>query len=209
MEYGELNFLTEFILVGVVVVVATALLIRAAVFFRLERSGIVPSYPNSWNLTQCRALERIRLLIGLLLVPLWVVFLFVIPPMATNWSFGILEAISLISMLSVSYAWALLLAARDWKWLDAFPHSFLLTITFLAFWWGTAFTTIGVIFAEASAPRSFQVFGVYAEREMPRLIRTTGLAAFFPDGRNYPMQQRDPDSDTSLGYTRVRLTHQA
>jgi hypothetical protein len=174
MHYRDLDFLTQLILIGVVVVVWAALLIRAVIFFRLERAGIPPSYPDSWNVAQCRTLERFRLLIGLALVPLWAVYLFVVPSMPTNWPFGYLEAISLISMLSVSYAWALLLAARDWKGLDAFPRSFLLIITFLLLWWGTAFTAIGWMFAEASAPKPFRVFGVYAEREMPRLIRTTG-----------------------------------
>ena len=174
MHYRELDFLTQFILIGVVVVVWAALLIRAVIFFRLESAGIPPLYPDSWNVAQCRTLESFRLLIGLALIPFWTVYLFVVPSMATNWPFGFLEAISLISMLSVSYAWALLLAARNWKGLDAFPRSFMLIITFLMLWWGTAFSAIGWMLAEASAPQPYRVFGVYAEREMPRLIRTAG-----------------------------------
>ena len=92
--------------------------------------------------------------------------------MPTNWPFGYLAAVTLISMLSVSYAWAVLLAARNWKGLDAFPRSFLLIITFLLLWWGTAFSAIGWMLAEASAPQPFRIFtGVYAEREMPRLVQ--------------------------------------
>jgi hypothetical protein len=172
MLYRELDFLTQLILIGVVVVIWAALLIRAVIFVRLESAGVGPLYPDSWNVAQCRALEGFRLLIGLALIPLWAVYLFVVPS-PTNWPFGFLEAISLISMLSVSYAWALLLAARDWKGLEAFPRSFLLIITFLMLWWGTAFTAIGWIFAEASAPQPFHIFGVYAEREKQPLIRTT------------------------------------
>ena len=79
-------------------------------------------------------------------------------------------------MLSVSYAWTVQLATRNWKRLDAFPRSLLLTITFLVLWWGTAFTAIGWMFAEASAPPTFRIFppGVYAEQEMQRLTRTSG-----------------------------------
>ena len=162
MHYRDIDFLTQVILIGVVVVVWAALLIRAAIFFRLESAGVPPLYPDSWNVAQCRALERFRLLIGLALVPLWAVYLFVVPSMPTNWPFGFLEAISLISMLSVSYAWSLLLAARNWKGLEAFPRSFLLIIAFLVLWWGTAFSAIGWLLAEASAPQPFRVFGVYA-----------------------------------------------
>ncbi len=173
MHYRNLDFLTQLILIGVVVVVWAALLIRAAIFFRLESAGIPPLYPDSWNAAQCRALERFRLVIGLALIPLWAVALFVVPSMPTNWPFGYLEATLLILMLSVSYAWSLLLAARDWKGLDAFPRSFFLLGVFLVLWWGIAFTAIGWMLAEASAPHRFRIFsGVYAEREMPRPIQT-------------------------------------
>jgi hypothetical protein len=101
------------------------------------------------------------------------VYLFIVPSTPTNWSFGYFEVIALISMLSISYAWTVLLAARNWKRLDAFPQSFLLIITFLVLWWGTAFSAIGWMLAEASAPPPIRIFsGVYAEREMPRLIET-------------------------------------
>src|SRR5260370_9562909 len=61
-------------------------------------------------------------------------------------------SVSLISMLSVSYAWPLLLAARDWKAFDAFPRSFLLIVTFLVLWWGTAFSAIASLLARATRP---------------------------------------------------------
>jgi hypothetical protein len=181
MGHTDLNFPTQLILIGVVLVVWAAFLMKSVIFFRLESAGIRPSYPGSWNVGQCRTLERFRLLIGLALVPLWAIYLFVVPSMPTNWPFGFLEAISLISMLSVSYAWALLLAARDWKRLDAFPRSFLMIIAFLVIWWGFAFTAIAWMFAEASAPQPFLLYSTsaYAEREMPRLIQTAGY--FFPN----------------------------
>src|SRR2546421_12734720 len=113
MRYIDLNFPTQLILIGVVVVVWAAFLIRSVIFFRLESAGIRPSYPDSWNVAQRRTLERFRLLIGLALVPLWVIYLFVVPAMPKTWPFGFLEAVSLISMLSVNYCCALLFSARD------------------------------------------------------------------------------------------------
>src|SRR5258705_12388117 len=77
-------------------------------------------------------------------------------------------SVSLISMLSVSYAWTLLLSARDWKAFNAFPRSFLLIVTFLVLWWGTAFSAIGWMLAGAGGtqPPSLSS-GVYAAVAAP------------------------------------------
>ena len=177
MHYSDLELSTQLGLVSLVVVLWVGLVMKAKAFSRRESAGIRPLYPESWNAAQCRTLERFRLLIGLALIPLWAVYLFIVPPTPANWSFAFLEVISLISMLSISYAWTVLLAVRSWKRLDALPQSFLLTIVFLVLWWGTAFSAIGWMLAEASTPRPVHVFsGVYAEREMPRLIQTSSIA---------------------------------
>src|SRR5437762_6850308 len=101
MRYSDLNLVTQLSLISLVVVVWAGFLVRTILFFRLESAGIRPLYPDSWNVAQCRALERFRLLIGLALVPLWAVYLFIVPSMPTSWPFGYLEVISLISMLSI------------------------------------------------------------------------------------------------------------
>jgi len=175
MHYSDLDLSAQLGLLMLVVVLSTGFLMRTLVFFRLEIAGRRPLYPDSWNVAQCRALERFRLLIGLGLIPLWGVYLLIAPSMSANWSFGYLgEVISLIAMLSVSYAWAVLLAARNWKRFDALPRSFLLIIAFLVLWWGTAFSAIGWMLAEASTPPRVHMFsGVYAQHDMPRLIQTT------------------------------------
>jgi hypothetical protein len=170
MHYSDLDLSTQLGLIGLVFVLWAGLLMRAVIYLRHESAGIRPLYPDSWNLAQCRILERFRLMIGLGLLPLWAVYLFIVPSASTKWSFGYLQVISLIAMLSVTYAWAVLLAARNWKRLDAFPRSFLLITGFLLLWWGTAFSAIGWMLAEASTPPTVHMFsGVYAAREMPRL----------------------------------------
>ena len=182
MHYSDLLDLPhQLSLIILIVVLSAGFLMRAGVFFRLESAGLRPLYPDSWNVAQCRTLERFRRLIGLSLIPLWAVYLFIILSKPTNWSFGYLQVISLISMLAISYAWAVLLAIRNLKGLDAVPRSFLLLIGFLMLWWGTAFSAIGWMLAEASITPPIRVFStsVYAEREMQRLIRTTGY--LYPD----------------------------
>jgi hypothetical protein len=196
MHYSDLDLSTQLGLRMLVVVLSAGLLMRAVMFFRFESAGLRPLYPDSWNVAQCRTLERFRLLIGLGLVPLWAVYLFIVPSMPTKWSFGYLHVISLIAMLSVSYAWAVLLAARNWKRLDAFPRSFLLIITFLVLWWGTAFSAIGWMLAEASTPPKVHMFsGVYAAREMPGL---TGQQNIF-----YPIHQSQNVQNGQAEYDRL------
>jgi hypothetical protein len=80
---------------------------------------------------------------------------------------------SLISMLSASYAWAVLLAARNWTRFDAVPRSFLVITTFLVLWWGTAFSAIGWVLTEASAQQPFRAvpLGVYAVKPIPDLAK--------------------------------------
>jgi hypothetical protein len=146
----DLSSQTELLLIGVLAVVWMAFFTRTVVFFRREKAGVHPLYPDSWNVGQRIILEKFRLLVGLGLLSLWAVF-FAIRPASSNSSFGYLEILSLIAMLSISYAWVLLLAPRDLKWLETFPQSFALVIAFLVVWWGTAFTAMGWMFAEAAA----------------------------------------------------------
>ena len=173
MHYSDiLDVPNQLSLIILIVVLSAGFLMRAGVFFRLQSAGLRPLYPDSWNVTQCRTLERFRRLIGLSLIPLWAVYLFIILSKPTNWSYGYLQVISLISMLAISYAWAVLLALRNLKGLDALPQSFLLIIAFLVLWWGTAFSAIGWMLTEASTPPRIHVFsGVYAEQEMPRPVQ--------------------------------------
>src|SRR6266516_3349945 len=47
-------------------------------------------------------------------------------------------------------------------------------IALLVLWWATAFSAIGWMLAEASTPPKVHMFsGIYAERDIPRFIRTT------------------------------------
>ncbi|MBR0939100.1 hypothetical protein [Bradyrhizobium jicamae] len=166
MHYSEFNMPTQFGLIGLIVVVGAGLLTRTAFFFRHERTGVRPLYPSNWNATQCRTLERFRLLIGLGLATLWATYLFVVSSMPPNRQYEYLAAILLIMMLSVSYAWAVLLSARDWSRLNAIPHSFTLLIALLVVWWGTAFSAIGWTLTEASTAQELPGIsdGVYADR---------------------------------------------
>ena len=105
MDYSDSELQGQIVLASLVVLIGAAFLLRAVIFLRHESTGIRPLYPDSWTDDQRRTLEQIRLVIGLLLVPLWAAYLSVTPLTPRNWRF---ELVLLMLMLLVSYAWTLL-----------------------------------------------------------------------------------------------------
>jgi len=140
----------QLLLLCILCVIWFALFCRVIAFIRLERSGAAPPYPQSWSETQRRTLERLRSCVGLGVVWLWTIFSVVKPSLPTNWPFGYLEGLSLIALMTISYAWVLLLAPRNLRRLDSLPRSFAIFIAFLVVWWGTAFGLIGWMFVKAT-----------------------------------------------------------
>ncbi|MGE9007778.1 hypothetical protein ACO2JO_04290 [Leptospira interrogans] len=134
-----------------------ALYSRLIVYVRFEKAGVAPSYPQSWNVTQRRTLERVRSYIGLGLLWFWVVFYVVKPSLPTSWPFGYKEALSLVALTSLSYAWILLLAPRKLRILDLLPRSFEIFLAFLVLWWGAAFSLIVWMLAKAASTTPLQL----------------------------------------------------
>ncbi len=169
MHYSASNLSIQLSLISLIVVVGVGFLVRTVILFHRESAGTRPLYPHGWNAAQCRALEQ--LLIGLGLVALWATYLFFVPWM--TWPLGYLEMISLISILSASYAWTVLLGARNWTRFDAIPRSFLAITAFLLLWWGTAFAAIGWVLKAASTPPTFHIYSAsaFAELVVPRLVQ--------------------------------------
>jgi hypothetical protein len=141
----------QLLLLSMLCVMWFALFSRVIVFIRLESAGVTPLYPQSWSENQRRTLERLRSSVGLALIWLWAIFAVMRPTLPTNWPFGYLEAMSLIALMTASYAWVLLLAPRNLRRLDSVPGSFAIFIAFLVVWWGTAFALIGWMLAKATA----------------------------------------------------------
>jgi hypothetical protein len=164
MQYPNLSQASQTLLLVVLTAAWAVLLIRVGSFFRRERAGLRPVYPSIWTTTQCRALEGFRLLIGVALTASWGSFFFIIPSLPTNWPFGYLEAVLLITLLLMSYAWLLLLVPRNWKVLGGIAQSFWLTMAVLVVWWVFLFTATGWILVKAQVPRpDLHTIGVFAE----------------------------------------------
>jgi hypothetical protein len=152
---------TGFFAIGMLAVVWMALFARTVVFYRREKVGARPPYPDSWNQGQRIILEKFCLFVGVGLLSLWAVFFCIRPALA----FGYSEILSMTAMLSISYAWVLLLAPHNLKWLEKFPQSFAIALVFLVVWWGAAFAAVGWMFAEAvggSTPIQIIPNGVFA-----------------------------------------------
>lgn len=160
----EMDPPTQVVLIGLLAVSSASLVLRSIVFFRRDRRGVRSTYPSAWSLAQCRAIEQLRLVTGLTLLSLWVLFLFVAPTIATRLAHYAVIAF-VILLLLISNAWLLLLLPRNWEKFGAMSRSFAIVITFLLIWWGTAFTATGWLLAKAStwpAPRLHTISGVYA-----------------------------------------------
>jgi hypothetical protein len=175
MRYANLSPSTQLLLIGLIALLSASLFTRAVVFFFRENTGVRPIYPGTWSQAQCRALENIRLLIGLALISFWGLFFFLAPSLPTNWPFGYLHAIFFIILLLISNAWVLLLIPRDWKKFGAISRSFWITIAFLVIWWGAIFTATGWMFSKASAPPVLHALsGVYAMKNYQTTTKSGG-----------------------------------
>ena len=138
------------LLVGFLSTGFAILLTRAIILFRRKRAGFHPIYPPTWNLVQCRALERFRLLVGLALIPLWVTFFCIASSIRTDWAYGHLGQFLFGLLLWISDAWVLLLVPRNWQTFGVISRSFWIVMAFLVVWWGTVFTATGWMLAKAS-----------------------------------------------------------
>jgi hypothetical protein len=166
VQYPDLSPSSQILLLVVLACAWAALLVRVGTFFRRKRVGVRLTCPGIWTTTQCRTLEGFRLLTGLGLIVLWVSFFFVVPSLPTNWPFGYLEAILLITLLLMSYAWLLFLVPRNWKVLGGIAQSFRLTMIVFAVWWTVLFTATGWILVKAQVPSprlNMPTVGVFAQ----------------------------------------------
>jgi len=169
VQHAEVTPMAETFLVGLLAVALIAVLTRSLAYGWSQYRGYPGKYPHTWSAAQCRALEYFRVLVGVGLLPMWGYFVFLVPFMPVSSSSGMLQLISLTVLILVSYAWVLLLTPSNFGKFGALSHSFLLTILFLAIWWGAVFSVTGWVLAKASAPPRRLIFSVGAFAAAPLL----------------------------------------
>jgi hypothetical protein len=142
MLNADLGLRDQAMLLFLIAAILVAILARLVVFYRLERAHAAPQFPQSWSIAQRETLQRIRLYIGLGLVWFWAIYCVARPSFPTNWPFSYAEALSLIALTAMSYAWVLLLVPRNLQRLDSLPRSFAVFLAVLIAWWGAAFCLV-------------------------------------------------------------------
>lgn len=139
MQYKNLEFITQVVLVSLVMVLLGSAFIRAGAVLYRKAMRIPHRYPRDWTAHQCRLMDRFRLGVGLILTAFWIAQYFAVPLMPTNWPFGFLEAVSVTVLLSLTNAWIVLLLPRDWGQLGVLTSRFAVTMIALALWWALMF----------------------------------------------------------------------
>lgn len=160
MQYSDLNFPTQVLLIGLLIVLIGSMFLRVSAVLWRTRTHIPQIYPQSWTAAQCQLMNRFRLVVGMTLCALWLAHLIAAPRMPTNWPFGFLEVVSIVVLLLLTNAWLILLLPRDWNLLGALTKRFLLTLMTLGIWWTLMFGGTAWLLAKASSvPHLRMIFG--------------------------------------------------
>ena len=206
MRYKDLEFSTQILLVTFLAILLSVVVIRAALFIFRNFTGVAQRYPRTWTPTQCRLMDRFRMLVGLALSALWIALLFAVPHMPTNWPFGLLEGISILVLLLLSNAWILLLLPRAWDKFGPLANRFSVFMGALLLWWTLMFGGTVWMIAKAAAPRLPPVFHgpVLAAGTKPALSNMLTLFNFSSARTNckanpkWAMTQTEPNRDSQL-----------
>lgn len=159
MQYGNLEPSTQVLLVGLLVVLMSAMFVRMGTVLWRKLAQVPRLYPRSWTAPQCRLMDRFCLVVGLVLSTFWLGLIVAAPRMPTNWPFGFFEVTSLIVLLLLTNAWLILLLPRDWRLLGALTERFAVTLMILATWWALMFGGTAWMLAKAASPPPRLIFG--------------------------------------------------
>jgi hypothetical protein len=160
VQYKNLGEMTELVVASLVLALLGAAFIRAAAVLYRILTRIPRRYPQSWTTAQCQLMDRFRLGVGVMLTAFWVAQHFAAPLMPTNWPFGLLEALSVATLLLLTNAWIVLLLPRDWGELGVFTARFGVTMAVLVVWWAVMFGgTAWMLMTAASKPAPRPVIG--------------------------------------------------
>ena len=151
MQYKDLDFSTQIMLISLLLVLIGSTFLRAGAVFWRNQTQVPKLYPRSWTSAQCRLMDRFCLAVGVTLGAQWLAQLIAAPLMPTNWPFGFLEVVSVIVLLLLTNAWLILVLPRDWNLRSRFTKRFLATLTTLAIWWTLMFSGSAWLLAKASS----------------------------------------------------------
>jgi hypothetical protein len=160
LQDSDLEFPTQVLLIGILLVLIGSMLLRVGAILWRKRTQVSQLYPRSWTADQCQLMDRFCFAVGMTLSTLWLAQLIATPQMPTNSSFGFVEMVSIMALLLLTNAWLILVLPRDWNLLGALTERFLVTLMTLAVWWTLMFSGTAWLLAKASSvPQPRLMFG--------------------------------------------------
>jgi hypothetical protein len=135
LRNADLDLFTQAALLSSIAFVAAAILIRAATFFRRQYARVAHRYPDSWTRDQVSQFERLRRLIGIVILIAWATMQLTKSQMPDGWPFGLEQTIITIGLMLLGYAWLLLLIPSNWEHTLVDKIGFSSTMSLLVLWW--------------------------------------------------------------------------
>jgi hypothetical protein len=85
MQYKNLEFSTQVLLISILLVLIGSMLLRVGVVLRRKLAQVPQLYPRNWTDPQRKLMDYFCLAIGVVLNALWLLLLHAAPQMPTNW----------------------------------------------------------------------------------------------------------------------------
>jgi hypothetical protein len=142
LYHPDLTPLTQAVLLGSVLVLMAAVVVRFGLFFRNQYARLPHRYPTAWTAEQAKTFARLRLAIGGCLAITWLIFLLAAPRLPVSWPFGLEEALLTIGLLLLTNGWLVLLVRLNWENSLLSRWRFRIGFAIVALWWIAAFAAI-------------------------------------------------------------------
>jgi hypothetical protein len=158
LRHPDLTPLMQALLLGSILLLTTAVLVRFGLLFRIRFARLPYRYPSTWTAEQTTTFRRLRLAIGGCLVITWLTLLLVAPQLPVSWPFGLEEALLTIGLLLLTNGWLVLLVRLNWENSVLSKFRFQTSFAIIALWWIAVFTAIFVTLGWATTVHVHFVF---------------------------------------------------
>ena len=142
MRHPDLSPLMQALLLGSILVLATAAFVRFGLYFRNRYACLPYRYPASWTAEQITTFGRLRLAIGGCLAITWLTLLLTAPQLPVSWPFGFEEVLLTIGLLLLTNGWLVLLVRLNWENSLLSKYRFRTGFAVVALWWMAVFAVI-------------------------------------------------------------------
>jgi hypothetical protein len=142
LRHPDLTPLMQALLLGSILVLTMAALVRFGLFFRNRHACLPYRYPAAWTAEQVTMFGRLRLAIGGCLAVTWATFMLTAPQLPVGWPFGFEEALLTIGLLLLTNGWLVLLVRLNWENSLLSKWRFRTGFAVVTLWWIAVFALI-------------------------------------------------------------------